>query len=123
MSIVDLEESLKKELAGRKVQGMTLDDADKVPCTYHYVLKDPLASLTDFPYLMGTSVDIIYICPKDTGEHERGSGPGGGGQERLDGRRGGRQEEEEGMLCHQLRDQLSTATRKNTLQNVYIFSS
>ena len=42
MSIVDLEESLKKELAGRKVQGMTLDDGDKVRCTYHYVLKDPL---------------------------------------------------------------------------------
>ena len=29
MSIVDLEESLKKELANRKVVGMTLDDADK----------------------------------------------------------------------------------------------
>ena len=41
MSIVDLEESLKKELAGRKVQGMTLDDGDKVQSTYD-VLKDPL---------------------------------------------------------------------------------
>ena len=33
MSIVDLEESLKKELAGRKVVGMTLDDANKPTST------------------------------------------------------------------------------------------
>ena len=33
MSIVDLEQSLKKELAGRKVQGMTLDDGDKATST------------------------------------------------------------------------------------------
>ena len=26
--------------------------------------KTPFASLTDFPYLMGTSVDIICACPK-----------------------------------------------------------
>ena len=29
MSIVDLEESLKRELSTRKVDGMTLDDGDK----------------------------------------------------------------------------------------------
>ena len=33
MSIVDLEQSLKMELAGRKVQGMTLDDGDKATST------------------------------------------------------------------------------------------
>ena len=26
--------------------------------------KTPFASLTDFPYLMGTFVDIICVCPK-----------------------------------------------------------
>ena len=60
MSIVDLEENLKKELAGRKVQGMTLDDADKGQCMCDvlksYDFKTPSAfshiPLTDFPYLI-----------------------------------------------------------------------
>merc|ERR1719322_786017 len=44
MSIVDLEESLKKELAGRKVQGMTLDDGDKIPASTNGAAAAPAAS-------------------------------------------------------------------------------
>ena len=51
--------------------------------------------------LLGPSVDIICACSQGAGEYEWG-GPFGSKQGRLDGRRG-RQEEEEGMLCHQLR--------------------